>query len=54
MRKNIREARKHLQKAREFAAKIPSPFKGMTLEETIKKMRAIREELWEEKLALRS
>jgi len=54
MRKDIAEAKKHLRKVRELAAQTPSSFKGMTLEEAIKKMRKIREELWEEKLALRS
>jgi hypothetical protein len=54
MRKDIQEAKRRLQKVRELAAKIPSPFKGMTLEEAIRKMRKIREELWEEKLAIRS
>ena len=54
MRKDIREAKKRLQKVRELAAKAPSPFEGMTLEEAIRRMRKIREKLWEEKLALRS
>ena len=54
MKRDIQEAKKRLQKVRELAAKIPSPFKGMTLEEAIRKMRKVREELWEEKFALRS
>lgn len=51
MRKKIQEAKKHLRQAREWSAKIPSSFKGMSFDEAIKKMRKVREELWEEKLA---
>ena len=54
MKKNVEEIKRRLQRLRELAAKIPSPFKGMTLEEAIKKMRKTREELWKEKLAFRS
>ncbi|EFK95694.1 hypothetical protein LDC_2291 [sediment metagenome] len=54
MRKDIKEVKKRLQKIRELSAKAPSPFKGMTMEEAIKKMRKIREKLWEEKFALHS
>lgn len=54
MRKNIAKTRKRLQRIRKLSAEIPSPFRGMSLEEAIRKMRKVREELWEEKLALRS
>jgi len=54
MRKDIEEIKKHLKKVRELAAKTPSPFKGMTLEAAIRRMRKVREELWEEKFAFRS
>ena len=46
--KNIRE---RLAKLREIAAKSPSPLKGLSMEEAIRKIRKTREELWEEKLA---
>ncbi|MFH1902117.1 MAG: hypothetical protein ABIK26_07690 [Candidatus Omnitrophota bacterium] len=51
MKKDIQEALEHLQKARKLAAKTPSPFQGMTLQQAINKMRKVREELWEEKFA---
>ena len=51
---NIKEARKRLEKIRALAAKTSSPFRGMSLEEAIKKMRKVREELWEQKFAFRS
>lgn len=54
MRKNIAETKKRLQRIRELAAKIPSPLKGISLEEAIKRMRKVREKLWEEKVAFRS
>ncbi|MBU0896412.1 MAG: hypothetical protein KKB76_02185 [Candidatus Omnitrophica bacterium] len=54
MTKDLREAMKHLQKARELAAKTPSPFQGMSLQQAITKMRKVREELWEEKFAASS
>ena len=54
MKRNIREAKKRLQRLRESITKKPSPFKGMTLEQAIKKMRKVREKLWEEKFALHS
>lgn len=54
MKRNIREAKKHLARIRELVAKAPSPFEGMSLEEAINKMRKVREELWEEKFAARS
>lgn len=53
MKKDIQEAKRHLRKVQELAGKIPSHFKGLSLEEAIRKMRKTREELWEEKFALR-
>lgn len=50
MKKNIQEAKMHLRKAQELAAKITSPLKGLSLDKAIEKMREVREELWEEKL----
>ena len=54
MKKAIIEAKKHLQRAKELSKSLPSHFKGLSHEEAIKKMRKVREELWEEKFALRS
>jgi len=51
MKKEIKEAKKHLQKARELASKMPSPLKGMSVEKAVKKIREMRERLWEEKFA---
>lgn len=54
MKPNIEKAKKHLARIRELMAQAPSPFKGMSKDEAIEKMRKVREELWEEKLASRS
>lgn len=53
MNKKIEQAKRYLQRARELARTSSSPFKGMTTEEAINKIRKVREKLWEEKLALR-
>ena len=45
------KALKHLYKARELAKVLPNPFKGMTEEQIIVKLRKTREELWREKHA---
>lgn len=52
-RPNVKEAKKHLDRIREIMSQSRSPFVGMTKDEAIEKMRKIREELWEEKLAAR-
>ena len=54
MKRNIKEAKRHLEIARKLAKNADSAFKGMTLEEAIKKMRKVREKLWEEKFAIHS
>ena len=46
------QAKKHLARIRELVAQRPSPFAGMTEEQAIEKMREIREELWEKKIAV--
>ena len=51
MKRKVKEVKKHLQKARELAKSMPSPLKGMTINEAIKKIRETREQLWEEKFA---
>ena len=48
---NIEKAKKHLAKIRELMSQTRSPFAGMSKDEAIEKMRKIREELWEQKLA---
>ena len=53
MRKNIEEAKKHLQKAREIIAKNPTSIFRMSKEQVIKTLRKTREAIWEEKLAAR-
>ena len=45
------KALKHLYKARELAKTLPNPFKNMTEEQIIAKLRKTREELWLEKHA---
>lgn len=44
-------ALKHLYKARELGKTLPNPFKNMTEEQIIAKLRKTREELWQEKYA---
>lgn len=51
--KNIKQAKKHLQKLREIIANNPTPIFKMTREEAIKALRKTRETIWEEKLAIR-
>jgi len=51
---NIKKAERHLAKIREIVSQTRSPFAGMSKDEAIEKMRKVREELWEEKLASRS
>ena len=55
--KNIQEIRRkakmHLEKIRKLVAQRTSPFAGMSEEEVINHLRKIRQELWEEKLAVR-
>jgi hypothetical protein len=50
--KNVQEAKKHLEKLCELVAKRPSPFRGMTKDEVIEKLRETREKLWEKKLGV--
>ena len=52
MKKEIIQAQKSLKRARELAARTPSSFHGITMEEAVRKIRKVREELWEEKLAV--
>jgi len=51
--KNIKEAKKHLEKLREIIAKNPSPIFKISKEDVIKTLRKTREAIWEEKVALR-
>ena len=46
------QAIKHLHKARELAKSLDNPFKGLTKEEIVVKLRASREKLWREKYAV--
>jgi len=48
-----KRAKKHLEKLREMIAKDPPPIFKMSKEEIIKQLRKTREEIWEEKLAVR-
>ena len=51
--KNIKQAKKHLQKLREIIANNPTPIFKMSREEAIKALRKTRETIWEEKLVIR-
>jgi hypothetical protein len=51
MRRDSREALKHLRKARDLSKQTPSPLKGLTFDQAIERMRKVREEVWEEKFA---
>jgi len=51
MTTNAAKALKHLYKARELAKTLPNPFKNMTEEQIIAKLRGTREKLWREKYA---
>jgi hypothetical protein len=53
MKPNAKIAKKHLLRIRQIVSKKKTPFSGVSEEEAIKKMRKVREELWEEKLAPR-
>lgn len=46
------QAIKHLHKARELAKSFGNPFKGLTKEEIIHKLRVSRERLWRKKYAV--
>ena len=45
------QAIKHLHKARQLAKSFDNPFKGLSKEDIIGKLRASREKLWREKYA---
>ena len=48
------EAQKAFQEICRIHSQAPSPFKGMTVQQIVKRMRKTREELWREKIADRS
>ncbi|MFH0924242.1 MAG: hypothetical protein V1872_01195 [bacterium] len=48
---NPKRAKKHLDAIYRLSSQIKSPFKDLSDEEIIKKLRKTREKLWEEKLA---
>ncbi len=51
--KNAKEARKHLNKLKEIIKKNPAPIFKMKKDDVIKTLRKTREEIWEEKFAVR-
>lgn len=51
--KNPKKAKKHLKKIREIIAQNPPPIYKMSKDEIIKQLRKTREQIWEEKVALR-
>ncbi|MBI4651028.1 hypothetical protein HY745_07065 [Candidatus Desantisbacteria bacterium] len=51
--KNATEARKHLNKLKEIIKKNPAPIFKMKKDDIIKTLRKTREEIWEEKFAIR-
>lgn len=50
---NIKQAKKHLAKIREFVSKNPTPIFRMSKEDVIKTLRKTRATIWDEKLASR-
>ncbi|MBI3305348.1 hypothetical protein HYZ80_03460 [Candidatus Parcubacteria bacterium] len=48
-----RKARESLARLRTLISSRPSPFEGLSEEEAIKRIRAVREDLWHQKLAVR-
>ena len=53
MKRNIKEAKKHLENLRHLVTENPSPIFKMNKEGVIKTLRKTREAIWEEKLAFR-
>ena len=52
---NKKELIKSLKELRESIAKSPSPLKGLSMREVMKRLRKTREEVWKEKMdALRT
>jgi hypothetical protein len=51
--KDPKKAKKHLKKIREIISQNPPPIYKMSKDDVIKKLRKTREEIWEEKFALR-
>ena len=51
--KNIKKAKKHLERIRRIIAENPPSIFKMSKEEVIKTLRKTREAIWEEKVALR-
>lgn len=49
-----RQAKESLKRIRVLMARRPSPFEGLSTAEAIERIRAVREELWEQKFAPRS
>lgn len=49
-----RQAKASLNRIRALAARRPSPLDGLSVEEAITRIRAVREELWQRKVAPRS
>jgi len=51
---DTKRAKKHLDRLREIISQNPPPIYKLNEDEIIKKLRKTREEIWEEKLALRN
>ena len=54
MQDKARQAKRHLSRLRQLVSQTHSPFAGMSEDEAIEKMRKVREEMWETKIAARS
>ena len=54
MNSKSRQALKHLHKARKLAKTLDNPFKGLTKEKIVNKLRVSREKLWHEKYSTSS
>ena len=48
-----REGKESLKRLREGIARRPSPFAGLSIAQAVGRMRAVREELWNQKFAPR-
>ena len=48
-----RQAKASLKRIQALAASRPSPLEGLSIEEAIERIRAVREELWQQKFAPR-
>ena len=51
---NAKKAKAHLEKIKQLMSKVHSPYKGLTKQEIINRIRKTREQHWEETIAAHS